>query len=255
MVWHPDQSGLPEGSRRFILSLRATGEGHISSITFRSGVIDAESRIRIDEPTRFVTAPGAGAERPLRQDPVPPQADRAGDQRPARPTRCWPRSATSSRSTSSSRTLRSVLQQQPAAAARVRADRPGDARRWPRPTTRSASRPSSTSRSGSSSRRRRPRPTASRTPGSSSSRRRRPVSLLRHLHGLRRPGDPAADARDRGLPPLPGQHAERAGGAEQGLRPLPAQGQRAVRDALAAGQREHLPDVLGHARTSGTPRS
>jgi predicted GH43/DUF377 family glycosyl hydrolase len=57
MVWHPDQSGLPIGSRRFILSLRATGEGHISSITFRSGVIDAESRIRMDEPTRFVVAP------------------------------------------------------------------------------------------------------------------------------------------------------------------------------------------------------
>ena len=57
MVWHPDQSGLPDGSRRFILSLRATGEGHISSITFRSGVIDAENRIRMDEPTRFVTAP------------------------------------------------------------------------------------------------------------------------------------------------------------------------------------------------------
>lgn len=57
MVWHPDQSGLPEGSRRFIVSLRATGEGHISSITFRSGVIDAGCRIRIDEPTRFVQAP------------------------------------------------------------------------------------------------------------------------------------------------------------------------------------------------------
>ena len=57
MVWHPDQSGLPDGSRRFILSLRATGEGHISSITFRSGVIDAANRIRIDEPTRFVVAP------------------------------------------------------------------------------------------------------------------------------------------------------------------------------------------------------
>ncbi|HEY2786461.1 MAG TPA: glycoside hydrolase family 130 protein [Fimbriiglobus sp.] len=57
MVWHPDQSGLPEGSRRFILSLRATGEGHISSITFRSGVIDSSNRIRIDEPTRFVEAP------------------------------------------------------------------------------------------------------------------------------------------------------------------------------------------------------
>ncbi len=57
MVWHPDQSGLPEGTRRFILSLRATGEGHISSITFRSGVVDAANRIRIDEPTRFVVAP------------------------------------------------------------------------------------------------------------------------------------------------------------------------------------------------------
>jgi predicted GH43/DUF377 family glycosyl hydrolase len=57
MVWHPDQSGLLSGSRRFILSLRATGEGHISSITFRSGVIDAENRIRMDEPTRFVAAP------------------------------------------------------------------------------------------------------------------------------------------------------------------------------------------------------
>ncbi len=57
MVWHPDQTGLPAGSRRFIVSLRATGEGHISSITFRSGVIDAESRIRVDEPTRLVVAP------------------------------------------------------------------------------------------------------------------------------------------------------------------------------------------------------
>ncbi|MBA3311790.1 MAG: glycosidase [Planctomycetaceae bacterium] len=57
MVWHPDQSGVPHGSRRFILSLRATGEGHISSITFRSGMIDGENRIQMDEPTRFVTAP------------------------------------------------------------------------------------------------------------------------------------------------------------------------------------------------------
>jgi predicted GH43/DUF377 family glycosyl hydrolase len=57
MVWHPDQSGLAEGTRRFVLSLRATGEGHISSITFRSGTIDAANDIRIDEPTRFVVAP------------------------------------------------------------------------------------------------------------------------------------------------------------------------------------------------------
>src|SRR5271155_4466823 len=59
MIWHPDQSGLPDGSRRFILSLRATGEGHISSITFRSGVIDAQNKILVDEPTRYVTAPEA----------------------------------------------------------------------------------------------------------------------------------------------------------------------------------------------------
>jgi predicted GH43/DUF377 family glycosyl hydrolase len=57
MVWHPDQSGLPDASHRFILSLRATGEGHISSITFRSGVVDLRNRIHMDEPTRFVTAP------------------------------------------------------------------------------------------------------------------------------------------------------------------------------------------------------
>ncbi|HEV3204111.1 MAG TPA: glycoside hydrolase family 130 protein [Gemmataceae bacterium] len=59
IVWHPDQTGLPPDSKRFILSLRATGEGHISSITFRSGVINAQNRIKLDEPTRFATAPEA----------------------------------------------------------------------------------------------------------------------------------------------------------------------------------------------------
>jgi hypothetical protein len=53
MVWHPDQSGLPEGARRFVVSLRATDERYISSITFWSGVIDAAGRIDIDEPTRY----------------------------------------------------------------------------------------------------------------------------------------------------------------------------------------------------------
>jgi len=57
IVQHPDQSGLPTGSIRFVLSLRATGEGHISSITFRSGTVDAEGNITIDSPTRFVTLP------------------------------------------------------------------------------------------------------------------------------------------------------------------------------------------------------
>ena len=53
MVWHPDQRGLPAGSSRFVLSLRAIGEGHISSIAFRTGVIDAEQRIHMDQPTQF----------------------------------------------------------------------------------------------------------------------------------------------------------------------------------------------------------
>ena len=57
MVWHPDQGQLEDGSRRFILSLRAIGEGHLSSITFRSGVIDAQGRIRMDPVSPFVTAP------------------------------------------------------------------------------------------------------------------------------------------------------------------------------------------------------
>ena len=57
IVPHPDQSGLPDGSMRFVLSLRATGEGHISSITFRTGTIDREGKISVDTPSRYVTAP------------------------------------------------------------------------------------------------------------------------------------------------------------------------------------------------------
>jgi len=57
IVAHPDQSGLADGALRFILSLRATGEGHISSIEFRTGVIHADHAITLDEPSRFVTAP------------------------------------------------------------------------------------------------------------------------------------------------------------------------------------------------------
>jgi len=57
IVPHPDQSGVPPDSIRFILSLRATGEGHISSITFRTGTIDGHGAICVDEPSRFVINP------------------------------------------------------------------------------------------------------------------------------------------------------------------------------------------------------
>jgi predicted GH43/DUF377 family glycosyl hydrolase len=57
IVPHPDQSGLPTGALRFILSLRATGEGHISSITFRTGVIHPDHRIEVFTATGFLTEP------------------------------------------------------------------------------------------------------------------------------------------------------------------------------------------------------
>jgi predicted GH43/DUF377 family glycosyl hydrolase len=57
IVPHPDQSGVAEGSRRVILSLRAVGEGHISSLTFRTGIIDPKGAVTIDAPTRLAGLP------------------------------------------------------------------------------------------------------------------------------------------------------------------------------------------------------
>jgi len=57
MVWHPDQSGVLQGSKRFVLTLRATGEGHISSIEFRTGVVSEDGHISMDQPNGFVSAP------------------------------------------------------------------------------------------------------------------------------------------------------------------------------------------------------
>jgi len=57
IVAHPDQSGAPEGGRRFILSLRAVGEGHISSLTFRSGSIAADGSVSVDPSVRLASIP------------------------------------------------------------------------------------------------------------------------------------------------------------------------------------------------------
>jgi predicted GH43/DUF377 family glycosyl hydrolase len=51
LVPAPDQSGLDPGEQRIILSMRAVGEGHISSIEFRSGVIASDGKIAMDEPS------------------------------------------------------------------------------------------------------------------------------------------------------------------------------------------------------------
>jgi predicted GH43/DUF377 family glycosyl hydrolase len=50
MVQAVDQSNVPPGSVRFLMSLRATGEGHISSIVFRRGLIDADGNVSVDLP-------------------------------------------------------------------------------------------------------------------------------------------------------------------------------------------------------------
>jgi predicted GH43/DUF377 family glycosyl hydrolase len=57
IVPHPDQHDAPKGGLRFIMSLRATGEGHISSIEFRAGTIAADGHISLDPVSRLVTEP------------------------------------------------------------------------------------------------------------------------------------------------------------------------------------------------------
>jgi predicted GH43/DUF377 family glycosyl hydrolase len=57
IVPHPDQDGVPSGALRFVMSLRATGEGHISSIEFRSGFIDEKGELTFDPVSASVTTP------------------------------------------------------------------------------------------------------------------------------------------------------------------------------------------------------
>ncbi len=53
IVPHPDQKGLGPGMVRYLMSLRATGEGHLSSIVFRRGIIDNTGRVSLDPAPRF----------------------------------------------------------------------------------------------------------------------------------------------------------------------------------------------------------
>lgn len=67
MVPHPDQSGLPAGSTRFVMTLRAIGEGHLSSVELRTGTIDSADVITLD----------AGPEVSVRADPREAKFSRA----------------------------------------------------------------------------------------------------------------------------------------------------------------------------------
>lgn len=56
-VLHPDQTGVGHGSIRLILSLRAVGEGHVSSITFRTGILSSHNGLQLNEPDHMMAAP------------------------------------------------------------------------------------------------------------------------------------------------------------------------------------------------------
>ena len=57
LVAHPDQEGVAAGALRIIMSLRATGEGHISSIEFRAGLLSAQGELTLEPISRFVSRP------------------------------------------------------------------------------------------------------------------------------------------------------------------------------------------------------
>jgi len=57
IVLHPDQSNLTTGSVRFILSLRGVGEGHVSSITFRTGTYVSEGTVIMDPASPYAISP------------------------------------------------------------------------------------------------------------------------------------------------------------------------------------------------------
>jgi predicted GH43/DUF377 family glycosyl hydrolase len=57
IVVHPDQKGVKKGSQRFVMSFRATGEGHVSSIEFRSGIVDENDDVLFDPVSQYVATP------------------------------------------------------------------------------------------------------------------------------------------------------------------------------------------------------
>ena len=59
MVAHPDQRGVGPGELRFVMSARAVGEGHLSSVEFRTGVLGPDRTLTLDAPGQ-VLVPGAG---------------------------------------------------------------------------------------------------------------------------------------------------------------------------------------------------
>ncbi|WP_257668623.1 glycoside hydrolase family 130 protein [Parapedobacter tibetensis] len=57
IIEHPDQTSVAPGQKRVIISFRATGEGHISSIVFRQGILGKDRDIDIEPPGRMLEVP------------------------------------------------------------------------------------------------------------------------------------------------------------------------------------------------------
>jgi predicted GH43/DUF377 family glycosyl hydrolase len=75
IVLHPDQSGLSQGSRRIIMSLRAVGEGHISSIAFREGILSPGAEFELGPEPPFAIAASLRPDGDRLPDNLPPLAD------------------------------------------------------------------------------------------------------------------------------------------------------------------------------------
>jgi predicted GH43/DUF377 family glycosyl hydrolase len=56
VIRHPDQSGLRDGSVRIAMSLRAVGEGHISTIAFREGIVTTNRELDLSPQPEIATA-------------------------------------------------------------------------------------------------------------------------------------------------------------------------------------------------------
>lgn len=71
VVEHPDQSGLKGGAKRFVMSMRAVGEGHISTVAFREGIIEADGTFSLwPEPSIASSATPETAAGPADDGPV-----------------------------------------------------------------------------------------------------------------------------------------------------------------------------------------
>ncbi len=79
VVLHPDQSGLEEGAVRILMSLRSVGEGHISSIAFREGIVSADREFELMPEPPFATAANSAVINHDRSDEAPITIKRGDD--------------------------------------------------------------------------------------------------------------------------------------------------------------------------------